>query len=174
VKRVLVIGSGGSGKTTFARRLAQRSGLPLIHLDSLYWKPGWEPTPAEEWRRRVDVLLRGPAWIMDGNYGGTLDARIAACDAVVFLDIPRLTCLWRVMKRQLRHRGEARPEMPAGCPERMTWEFISWIWTYPKRRRPAILSRLAKLQGEKRAVILRSSAGVDRFLNEWPIPEAQP
>src|SRR5205823_13278780 len=71
LKRVLVIGSGGSGKTTFAQRLAQRTGLPLIHLDSLYWHPGWEPTLEDEWREKVRGLVRNDAWIIDGNYGGT-------------------------------------------------------------------------------------------------------
>ncbi len=87
LKRILVIGSGGSGKTTFARRLAERTKLPLIHLDALYWRPGWDPTPDEEWRAKVAELVNTPAWIMDGNYGGTLNIRLAACDAVVFLDI---------------------------------------------------------------------------------------
>src|SRR5438034_11750677 len=86
LKRILVIGSGGSGKTTFARRLAERTTLPLIHLDALYWRPGWDPTPADEWRARVEALANEPAWIMDGNYGGTLDIRLAASDTIVFLD----------------------------------------------------------------------------------------
>ena len=168
MKRILVIGSGGSGKTTFAQRLAQRSGLPLIHLDSLYWHPGWQATPADTWREKVHELLRADAWIMDGNYGGTLDLRLAACDAVVFLDIPRLVCLWRVLKRQLRYRRAGRPELPAGCPERLTWEFVSWIWTYPARRRGVILQRMAALEGQKRVIILRSPREADRFLESWP------
>jgi len=128
-KRILVIGSGGSGKTTFARRLAQRTNLPLIHLDALYWRPGWDPTPDEEWRAKVAELVNTPAWIMDGNYGGTLNIRLAACDAVVFLDISRFVCLWRVVKRQLQHGGQSRAQLQARWPERLTWEFLKWIWT---------------------------------------------
>lgn len=166
MRRILVIGSGGSGKTTFARRLAERTKLPLIHLDALYWRPGWDPTPADEWGARVEALLREPVWIMDGNYGGTLDIRLAACDTVVFLDMPRLVCLWRVVRRQLQHGGQNRAELPAGCPERVTWEFLTWIWTYPARRRGAILRRLDALEDHKRVYVLRSSAEVDRFLSE--------
>jgi len=165
LKRVLVIGSGGSGKTTLARRLATRTGLPLIHLDALYWRPGWDPTPADEWRTTVAALLRGERWIMDGNYGGTLDLRLDACDTVVFLDLPRLVCLWRVMKRRLLHRRRVRPEMAPGCPERWTWEFVEWIWTYPARRRPAILARLEALGSRREIYVLRSSKEAESLLD---------
>jgi len=168
LKRILVIGTGGSGKTTVARRLAQRTGLPLIHLDALYWRSGWQPTPADEWRATVQSLISRDAWIIDGNYGGTLDVRLAACDTVVFLDLPRLVCLWRVLKRQVRHLGQVRPELAPGCRERLTWEFIWWIWTYPSRRRGEVLKRLAALDQEKRVAILRSSAAIDAFLASVP------
>lgn len=102
---------------------------------------------------------------MDGNYGGTLDIRLAACDRVVFLDIPRLVCLWRVVTRQLQHRGRNRVELAAGCPERLTWEFLMWIWTYPGRRRGAILQRLEALKTEKGVHVLRSSREMDRFVD---------
>ena len=165
LKRILVIGSGGSGKTTFARRLAQQTKLPLIHLDALYWRPGWHPTPVDEWRTKVATLVGEPAWIMDGNYGGTLNIRLEGCDAVVFLDIPRLVCLWRVVRRQLQHGGQNRAELPEGCPERLTWEFLKWIWTYPARRRDVILRRLDELKTHTRVYVLRSSKAMDRFLD---------
>jgi len=170
LKRILVIGAGGSGKTTVARRLAERTGLPLIHLDSLYWRPGWQPTPADEWRAKVQDLVSRDAWIIDGNYGGTLDLRLQACDTVVFLDLPRIACLWHVLKRQARHIGQARPELHPGCRERLSWEFLVWIWTYPSRRRGDILRRLATLDRRKRVAILRSSAAIDEFLGT--VPEA--
>ncbi len=168
MKRVLVIGTGGSGKTTVARRLAQRTGLPLIHLDALYWRSGWQPTPADEWRDTVQSLISRDAWIIDGNYGGTHDVRLTACDTVVFLDLPRLVCLWRVLKRQVRHLGQVRPELPPGCRERLSWEFIWWIWTYRSRRRGDVLERLAVLDKEKRVAILRSSTAIDAFLASVP------
>jgi adenylate kinase family enzyme len=164
VKRVLVIGTGGSGKSTVARRLAQRTALPLIHLDAHYWRPGWQPTPRDEWQAKVQQILRGQTWIIDGNYGGTLDLRLAACDTVIFLDLPRIVCLWRVLRRQLRYLGRTRPELSPGCPERLSWEFLTWIWTYPSRRRGDILKRLAGLDQRKRVVILRSSAEVEQFM----------
>lgn len=168
MKRILVIGSGGSGKTTVARRLAQRTGLPLIHLDAFYWRPGWRPTPPDDWRTKVQAFISRDAWIIDGNYGGTLDARLEACDTVVFLDLPRLVCLWRVLRRQVRHLGKVRPELPPGCRERLNWEFLAWIWTYPSRGRGDVLGRLAALDQSKRVVILRSSAAIEEFLATGP------
>lgn len=165
MKRILVIDTGGSGKTTVARRLAERTGLPLIHLDRLYWRAGWRPTPAVEWRATVEHLVSRDAWIIDGNYGGTLDLRLQACDTVVFLDLPRIVCLWRVLKRLACHLGQARPELHPGCRERVSWKFLVWIWTYPSRRRADILKRLAALDKRKRVTILPSSAEIEEFLS---------
>jgi adenylate kinase family enzyme len=162
VQRVLVIGSGGSGKSTLAARIGARTGLPVIHLDQLYWRSGWVATPADEFARKVDDLAAGESWVMDGNYGGTLDLRLAACDMVVFLDVPRLLCLWRVLWRWMRHRGRSRPEMAPGCAERLDTEFVRWVWTYPRRRRPGILAKVAA--AGKPLAILRSSADIDGFI----------
>jgi adenylate kinase family enzyme len=164
VRRVLVIGSGGSGKTTFARALAEQTKLPLIHLDALYWSAGWTPMPNEEWDRVIQGLIARDEWVMDGNYGRTLPTRLAACDTVIFLDISRYVCLWRVFRRWTAYRGRSRPDLADGCPESLTWEFIWWIWTYPRRRRPEILRRLSELRGSTRVVVLRSAGAARRFL----------
>lgn len=175
MRRVLIIGSGGSGKTTLAVRLARSTGLPVIHLDARYWRPGWvAPSPAE-WEVAVRQLLAAETWIMDGNYGGTLELRLSACDTVVFLDLPRGVCLWRVLKRRVRWWGRSRPELPAGCPERFSWEFLRWIWTYPSQRRTGILERLARLRPAKTVVHLRSDSEVQRFLAGVTVqPPAKP
>jgi adenylate kinase family enzyme len=174
VRRVLVIGSGGAGKSTLAVRIGERLGLPVVHLDALYWRPGWVPTPADEWARTVGRLAARDAWVMDGNYGGTLDARLAACDTVVFLDLPRWLCAWRVARRVLRFHGRSRPSMAPGCPERLSLEFLRWVWEYPRQRRPGVLRRLAALDAGQRAVILRSTADVDRFVARLPTPVDAP
>lgn len=164
MKRVLVIGSGGSGKTTFAANLSRLTGLPLVHLDSHYWLPHWQKRPDEEWAAIVRDLVSRDSWIMDGNYGGSLDLRLEACDTVFFLDFPRLTCIGRALKRQFTHMGQRRPEMPVGCRERLDPEFLAWIWTYPARRRPKILGRLAGLDSEKEVHVFRSDAEVEDYL----------
>ncbi|HEY0018877.1 MAG TPA: hypothetical protein VGC13_21430 [Longimicrobium sp.] len=178
MQKILVIGSSGAGKSVFAARLAERAGLPLIHLDAIYWKPGWVKTPKDEWVRTVDGLLARDRWVMDGNYAGTLDRRLAACDTAVFLDLPRTLCLWRAFKRRIVHRRGGRPDMTPGCSERLTGEFIRWIWEYPRTQRPGVLARLAALRPDQRAVILRSTAEIDDFLRSIPpnpaVAEIQP
>lgn len=168
MRRVLVIGCSGAGKSTFAARLAERAGLPLIHLDAIYWRPGWVKPSKDEWERTVEGLLARDRWVMDGNYAGTLDRRLPACDTVIFLDLPRTVCLWRATRRRFIYRRRTRPDMTAGCPERLTWELIRWIWRYPRTQRPRVLARLAALRPDQRAVVLRSADEAEDFLRGVP------
>ncbi len=164
MQKVLVIGSGGSGKSMFCRKLGERPGLPVIHLDQLFWHPGWVKTPDEEWDRLIAELCARDAWIMDGNYGRTLAPRIEAADTIIFLDLPRLVCTWRILKRQIRYAGRIRPDSAPGCPERLTWEFVSWVWTYPSRRRPDVMRRLQAVRATKRVIVLRNAREIHLFL----------
>lgn len=161
---MLVIGPGGAGKSTFARRFGELTGVEVVHLDSLYWRPGWVETPKPEWAEVVASVLARESWIVDGNYSGTLEQRIAACDGVVFLDLPRRTCVWRVLKRALRYRGKTRPDMAQGCPEKLDLSFIGWIWNYRTRTRPKVLRLLETLSGAKRVIRLQSPAEVEQYL----------
>ena len=121
--------------------------------NAIYWKPGWFETPKDEWTQIVENLLAGERWVMDGNYGGTLEQRLASCDTVVFLDLPRSVCLWRAAVRRVRFRRKSRPDMREGCPERLTWDFVRWIWEYPLERRPKILQRLSALDARRQVVV---------------------
>lgn len=159
---MLVLGSAGAGKTTFALRVAQFLELPVIHLDCEYWRPGWQHTPPEEWPTRVDQLVAGDEWVMDGNYGGTLDRRLERAQAAVFLDLPRLTCIRRVVLRSLRYRGRPGPGLPEGCPERLEPQFLLWVWNYQKRSRERVV-RLLAASGLP-VVHLRTRLEADRWL----------
>jgi len=164
MQRVLVIGSGGSGKSSLARELGRKLALPVVHLDAVYWRAGWQAMETDEWARAVRDLSSAPAWVMDGNYGGTMELRLARCDTVIFLDLPRVQCLWRILRRWIRYRGRTRPDLAPGCPEQMSWEFIAWVWSYPATRRPGVLRRLTEMQSGQRTVILSTSDAVRRFL----------
>jgi adenylate kinase family enzyme len=101
---------------------------------------------------------------MDGNYGGTIDIRLTACDTIIFLDMPRTLCLRRVTKRFFKYRGKARPDMTQGCEESLTREFLLWVWNYPKDRRPRILTRLETIKATKNVIVLKSPRAVQKFL----------
>ena len=167
-QRVLVIGCGGAGKSMFARAMGRRTSLPVVHLDQLYWQPGWVKTESTEWNRVVEEALSADCWIMDGNYGGTLARRFQACDAVVFLDLPRWRCIARVLKRRVAALWRAREDAAPGCPDRLTWQFVVWIWNYRRLRRPGILEQLRHLEPPKQTHILHSNSEVRRFLNTLP------
>ena len=164
MKRVLVIGPGGSGKSTFARRLGQVLGIEVKHLDRFYWRAGWTKPSNEEWLQTVDELISGDSWIVDGNFGGTLAQRVERSDTIIFLDMPRLVCLWRVTKRRILYRNRSRPDMSEGCNEKLDLEFIDWVWNYSQRSRPKVVKLLNENSVTKKVVWLRSPADVEKFL----------
>lgn len=167
MQRVAIIGSGGAGKSTLAAELGPIVGLPVVHLDALFWKPGWEETPKAEWAQTNARLVQGERWILDGNYGGTMDARLAAADTVIFLDFPRAVCLWNVFKRAIRFRARSRPDMAPGCPERLDLKFLQWVWRFPERSRPPLLERLTRLRSETVLVRLTSRREVRTFVARY-------
>jgi adenylate kinase family enzyme len=163
MKRVVVVGSGGSGKSTFSRRLSEATGLDVIHLDSVFWRPNWERTPKDEWERKVRELIEGDSWIMDGNFGSTRKIRFDACDTAILLDLPRPVCMYRVIKRAIMYWGRSRPDMAEGCHEKIDLEFLSWVWNFPKQGRSRILDDLRSLS-DKSIYVLKSKREAESFL----------
>jgi adenylate kinase family enzyme len=165
VKRILVLGSSGAGKSTFARELETRLGIETIHLDSHYWQPNWVSTPPEAWDEKLKKLLERDSWVMDGNYPASLPLRMEYADTVVFLDRGRLLSLLRCVSRFLRYRGQSRPELAPGCYEKIDWDFLKWIWHYPRDVKPGIMKALEN-QSETTVIVLRADGQVARFLAE--------
>jgi len=130
MQRVLVIGSPGAGKSTLAHAIAARTGLPLHHLDKLFWLPGWVERDRDEGRAELAEVLAGQRWIIDGNYGSTMAMRVARADTVVWLDYPTWLCLSRVFRRWWQYRGKARPDMTEGCPENLNLEFLLYVLNF--------------------------------------------
>ncbi len=163
MKKILIIGSGGAGKSTFARRLGEKTGIEIIHLDKLHWKPNWTEPPKDEWKETLEKAMCGEAWIMDGNYSGTLEMRLVACETVIFLDMPRIVCVYRVIKRVALSCGKTRPDMAENCFEQFDWEFIKWIWDFQNRSKPKMERLLTQFRDEKTVIRLKSKREVENF-----------
>ena len=147
-----------------ARQLGEKLKINVYHLDALFWKPNWVGVPKDEQIKVQNDLVKKEDWIIDGNYGGTMDIRLNAADTIIFLDIPRTICVYRAFKRMLQYRNKTRPDMGEGCEERFSFEFFKWIWEYPKTKRPKILDRLKQLSKEKEVIILKSPKEVENYI----------
>ena len=163
MERIIIIGCSGAGKSTLARQLGEKTGLPVVHLDALFWKPGWVEPDRGEFDAKMLAELEKPRWIIDGNYARTLALRLEKCDGVIYLDFPRWVCILGVLKRVLTTYGTVRPDMPEGCPERFDWEFIKWVWNFNRNNREKIRAQLDALPGEK-VTVLKNRREVKRFL----------
>ena len=163
--KILVLGSSGSGKSTFARQLGQALNIPVIHLDSHYWLPNWTSTPEEAWEKKILNLLQQDQWVMDGNYTSSLALRLKYADTAIFLDVNRTVCLMRCFYRLAQNWGQNRQELATGCYEKMDWDFFQWIWTYPRRRKPMILETLKEYQADKQTFVLKRDQ-IARFIAE--------
>lgn len=170
IERIVILGPAGAGKTELARTISRRTGLPVVHLDVLFWREGWKPAPHEEARRALAAAVARDSWILDGNFldEADVDERFARADTVVFLDMRRATCFWRLTKRLLRDRRRARSDLPEGATEGFDPPLLRWVWTYRKTDRPRVLELIRRLDERVRVHHLRSRSDVRRFVDALP------
>jgi adenylate kinase family enzyme len=131
MNRILVIGNAGAGKSNFARRLGGTLRLPVIHLDSHFWRTGWQMPETSAWRQQLIALVASPVWMMDGNYINTFDIRMPCADSLVWLDHRRGICIRRVLIRTIMGHGRTRSDLAEGCPDRFDIAFLRYVWTFP-------------------------------------------
>lgn len=164
MKRILILGSCGAGKSTLAKKLHDILKIEIIHLDQHYWKPDWEKTESVEWEKKVAELVKGNQWIIDGNYRSTLDIRLPQADTVIWLDFPPLICFYRIVKRRLKNN---RIDELTGCKERISFNLLKWVlWKFPRDNRKDIIKRIAVLRKEKNVFVLKSNKDTEKFLNK--------
>jgi adenylate kinase family enzyme len=166
MERILIIGCGGAGKSTLARQLGELTGLPVVHLDKLFWHPGWVESTKEEIDAKIAAALDELQWIMDGNYNRTLPMRIQKCDTVIYLDFSRFACLMGVAKRVLTTYGTVRPDMAEGCPERFDLDFLKWVWNFNKNKREQYYRLLNEAEGVE-TIVLKNRRAVRKFLKQF-------
>jgi len=168
--RIVILGNAGSGKSTLARELGRRLGLSVVHLDKLFWQPGWVEPDAEQFRQRVREAVASDTWVSEGNYARrTFDLRLPLADLVIWLDTPRRTCLRRVLIRSLLNRR--RPDMAPGCTEKLDREFLNflkYVWQFERGYRPGIEAVRLRVNPQVPTVHLRSAREVAAFLRQLP------
>ena len=165
-KRALIIGNAGSGKTTFAKKLAEKTGMPLVHLDTLYWTGNWEHVGRDEFDALLKKELEKPSWIIDGNFNRTLSYRLQYCDTVFYFDLPTVTCLWGITKRIIKSYGKTREDMGGNCPEhfdRQKFVLYKNVFSFKKVHHEKYIKLLREAEGVK-SVIFRRRGEVKRYL----------
>lgn len=165
MKRILILGCCGAGKSTLARTLSDTTGIEIIHLDQEYWNPGWVETPKAQWEKKVIELVKGESWIMDGNYLSTLHIRMPRADTVIYLDKNTFTCLYRVCRRIIRYKGKVRPDMIDGCEERFDLDFLHYVAVFNIAYRKKVLHAVKKLTTTQDVYILDKEKSISNFIN---------
>lgn len=147
-KKIAVIGISGSGKSVFSRKLAGQTGLPVFHMDSLFWKGNWEVVPEADYiEKQSKLLVENDQWIIEGYVDEALADRLKVADLIIYLDYSGWLCLWRIIKRWFKHRQESRPELPKESLERLN---IKFLWTVLTRaERPGIEKALTHVRASK-------------------------
>lgn len=164
-RRIMIIGSPGSGKSTFARKLADISGIPLIHLDKEFWNYGWVETSKEEWVKKQVRLVEGEKWIIDGNYGGTMDLRVEKADTIICFQLNRIVCILSYLKRVITNINKVRPDMPEGCEEKFDFEFMKYIWNFPEASGKRNIEKLMAVKGKK-IIVFKNRGEVNRYIKQ--------
>lgn len=172
IKRIAIIGNAGSGKSTLSLKLYTITGLPVYYLDQYFWRPGWVRTNPDEYKKMHDAICDKEEWIIDGINLRVVEYRIQKADMVIFLDLPRYICLWRILKRTFKNYGKETQSSSKGCPERFNWEyikFLKWVWDFNKKYPDAIRELLNRYSDQKQVYVFRSQQEVDHFIRTFKL-----
>jgi len=168
MNRVAIVGCSGGGKSTLARALGARLGLPVIHLDALFWKPGWIESDPDEFRAALDGAVSTERWVSDGNFTRASALRFARADTVIWIELPRMVCLWRALRRALLGFGRSRADLAPGCPERIDLAFYAYIWNWNRVSRPGVARALEAFAPDAKLVRLNSDRQISEFISSLP------
>lgn len=164
MNRVMIVGQPGAGKSWLAKQIGARTGLPVMHMDTIFFKEGWtlrERSERIEMARQVEA---GDAWIFEGGMPATYDNRLDRADTLIVLEFPLLLRMWRVFWRTVKYYGRTRPDVPEGCPERFNYGFWKWIWDTRKSARIRNRQLIETAGPEKHVFVLRNRREMARFL----------
>jgi adenylate kinase family enzyme len=164
MQRIAIVGCSGGGKSTLARALGERLGLPIVHMDTLFWLPGWTESDHDEFRARVDEAALDDRWVMDGGFITHSKARFVRADTVIWIELPIWLCLMRAIWRMMTHFGRSRANLAPGCPERFDLAFYRYIWNWDRDTRPRMQAAIDAWAPDARLVRLKSDGDMRRFV----------
>lgn len=168
MKKIVIIGSPGAGKSTFAQALGEILNIEVLHLDRYFWQTGWKEHPREKRIQIQQELVEGKEqWIMEGSYISSADSRLQAADTIIFLDIPPLLCLWRVIKRHIfTSRRVLRFDLPNGCTDKFSLRNVLKVLLFPLRDRHQLIEKIAQICVGKHILSYRSTKDLKHFLSQ--------
>jgi adenylate kinase family enzyme len=166
MRRIIVVGCSGSGKTSLALKLGRKLGLPVVHLDVLYWRPGWKASDKASFRVRVADAIAGEGWVVDGSFSElALDLTVARADTLIVIERSRWLCLWRIAWRSAFDRDGTRPDLPEGCSEQFDRNLMWETWRYNAYWRPLIEAERLKYGAGVPVVRLSNDREIEVFLD---------
>jgi adenylate kinase family enzyme len=168
MEKIVVIGSAGAGKSTFARQLGAKLDIEVLHLDCYFWDPDWREKSPSERKEIQHTLMKKDRWIIEGTYLSTSEERLGAADWIIFLDINVLICFWRIIKRRIQNHNKNRLDLPVGCTEKLHWTYILKVLVFPLRGRRHLFQKRKKLMKVKNVNFTRLSSPkrVELFLQK--------
>lgn len=166
MQRVMIVGQPGSGKSRLAQALGARTGLPVVHIDTIHWQPGWVERSFNEKTRLCHEVEAGNQWIFEGGHSATWDNRIARADLLIWIDRSSALRFWRVLVRTWVHRGRSRSDLPDGCPELLSNlpAFFRFMWETRHSARTKMKHLALTAPSRCHVVHLRSNRQTKRFL----------
>lgn len=162
MNKIAVVGISASGKSFFARKLADKTSLPIFHMDKLFWKGNWEAVPEPEYLKEHNLLIQKDKWIIEGYIDKNMADRLKFADLVIYLDYSGIRCAWQLIKRWLNHRNKSRPELPKEAKEKFTFKFFWLVLTRGERKD---IEEAIKISGARNVKRFNSPKQTNNFLN---------
>ena len=169
MNRILILGPCGAGKSHLADLMGRKLKIPVYHLDSIFWNPGWVSTDGKVFLQRINEIAAGEAWIIDGNYSNYWGDRLIRCDTIILLDYSRRIHFYRTLMRILKGYGKVRSDMADGCPERLDWEFLKYSWDFRKNKMKNLYETVEDHAEEKKVIVFKKPGRLEAYLDTLDI-----
>ncbi|WP_436883294.1 AAA family ATPase [Mammaliicoccus sciuri] len=165
MKKIVILGSSGSGKSYLSKKLSKELNIEVYHLDNLMRKFDWSPFSHNEKYHIQKLILENDTWIIEGNYTNILDERLDEADTIIFLNINKLKCIYNVIKRTITYRNKDRLDKPAKAIDKISLHLLKWTWNFDKNEKTIIIKKIQNYSKTKRIIILNNFKTTNNFFD---------